>query len=176
MAIKLRKGHCYSGVERSYTRKSKYKKKGYVKAVPTTKIVKFDMGNLSKTFPYRVDLVVKDPIQIRQNALESCRLLINRNLIKSIGTDFYLKLRTYPHHILRENRMLTGAGADRMQTGMQKAFGTPVNISAQLKKDQTLFSIKVEKENVDKAKVALNKARPRMPGKFSINIVEIKNN
>ena len=170
----LRKGHCYSHVKRAYTRKSKYKRKGYIKAIPTSKIIKYDMGDLSKKFPYRVDLVSKIPIQIRHNALESCRQIINRHLTRLIGSDFYLKLRVYPHHVLRENRMLTGAGADRMQTGMQKAFGTPIGIATQLKKNQKLFSVKVEKESINKAKTALKKATPRLPGKYSIDIVEIK--
>ena len=70
--------------------------------------------------------------------------------------------------------MLTGAGADRMQTGMQRAFGSPTGVAARLKRRQTVFSVKVEKDNIDQAKAALKKATPRLPGTFSINIVEIK--
>tara|TARA_Y100000310_G_C20654072_1_gene801056 strand:+ start:287 stop:811 length:525 start_codon:yes stop_codon:yes gene_type:complete len=170
----LRKGKCYSKVKRSYTRRSKYKKRNFIKTAPTNKVIRFDMGELSKKFPFRVDLVPKQPIQIRHNSLESCRQIINRHLMRLIGTDYYFKIRVYPHHILRENKTLTGAGADRMQTGMQLSFGTPIGIAAQLKKNQPLFSVKVEEENIDKAKTALRKSTPRMPGKFSINIVEIK--
>lgn len=132
------------------------------------------MGEKTKQFPYKVELQVKEPIQIRHNALESCRQIINRNLMRSIGQDYYLKLNVYPHQVIRENKMLTGAGADRMQTGMQRAFGTPTGVAARLKKKQTVFSVKVEKTNIDNAKAALKKATPRMPGTFSINIVEIK--
>ncbi len=170
----LRRGHCSSPVKRSYTRKSKYRRKNYIRAVPTNKVIRYDMGEKTKKFPYKVELQVKEPIQIRHNALESCRQIINRNLIRSIGQDYYLKLNVYPHQVIRENKMLTGAGADRMQTGMQRAFGTPTGVAARLKKKQTVFSVKVEKDNIDNAKAALKKATPRMPGTFSINIVEIK--
>ncbi len=172
-STKLRKGHCYTKLKRAYTRKSKYKRKGYVKSVPVTRVIRYDMGDLRKKFSFKVTLNVKAGIQIRQNSLESCRLIINRHLNKALGTNYYLKLHVYPHHVLRENRMLTGAGADRMQTGMQKAFGTPVNIAAQMKKNQTLFSVKVDEADTLKAKAALQKARPRLPGSFSIEIKKI---
>jgi len=132
------------------------------------------MGDLSKKFPYKVELAAINPVQIRHNALESCRQIINRNLMRLIGTDYYLKLNVYPHHIIRENKMLTGAGADRMQTGMQLSFGSPTTVAAQLGKNQTVFSVKVTKENINHAKVALKKATPRMPGRFTINVQEIK--
>ena len=35
----LRKGKCYREVKRAYTRKSKYKKKGFVKSTAAIKIV-----------------------------------------------------------------------------------------------------------------------------------------
>tara|TARA_Y100000310_G_scaffold331176_1_gene404272 strand:- start:877 stop:1398 length:522 start_codon:yes stop_codon:yes gene_type:complete len=168
----LRRGHCSTPVKRAYTRKSKYRRKNYIRAVPTNKIIRYDMGELSKEFPYKVQLLVKEAIQIRHNSIESCRQIVNRNLGRLIGTDYYFKINTYPHQIIRENKMLTGAGADRMQTGMQRAFGSPTGVAARMRKNQALFTIKVTKENVDHAKAALKKATPRLPGKFTINIIE----
>lgn len=170
----LRKGHCYSNVKRAYTRHSKVKGKSFIKTVPPNKIVRYDMGDPKKEYKYRLDLISKQAIQIRHNALESTRQLINRHLQENMRGEYFLKLRNYPHHILRENKMITGAGADRMQTGMQLAFGRTVGVSAQLKKNQILFSIFVNKENLDKAKTALARAPARLPGKFSIETVEIK--
>ena len=46
---------------------------------------------------------------------------------KSGRMGYHLKIRVYPHHIVRENPMATGAGADRVQDGMRKAFGKPVS-------------------------------------------------
>ena len=131
------------------------------------------MGDPKKKFPFRVDLISKQPIQIRHNSLESGRLVVSRRLGILLGNNFYFKVRVYPHHVLRENKMITGAGADRMQTGMQRSFGRPVGISAQLKKGQKLFSVHVEESAVQTAKEALHKAMPRMPGNFSIEIVKV---
>ena len=64
--------------------------------------------------------------------------------------------------------MLTGAGADRMQTGMQKAFGRAVGTAAQVKKGQTILSVYGEKKDKEKIITALKLASPRIPGKVSI--------
>lgn len=170
----LRKGHSYTQIQRPYTRKSKFKGKGYVKAIPTSKIVRFDMGEVSKKFTHQVHLVSLQDIQIRHNSLESSRQIINRNLIEHLGgNNFYFLIRAYPHHVLRENKMITGAGADRMQTGMQLAFGRPVGIAAQVKKRKKLFTVRVNEDGVEKAKQALMKATPRIPGKYKISIEKI---
>jgi hypothetical protein len=38
---------------------------------------------------------------------------------------FHLRVRVHPFHVLRINKMLSCAGADRLQTGMRGAFGKP---------------------------------------------------
>lgn len=170
----LRKFSCYQRIKRAYTRKSKFKKKGYIKAPPQVKIVRYDMGDSTKTYQYEVDLISRDNIQIRQNAIESARMVVNRLLHKKLGTNYYLKIRLYPHHVLRENKMLVGAGADRMQSGMQKAFGKAIGVAAQVKKGKILFAAKINKEGIEIAKEALKKAGPRLPGRCSIEVKEIK--
>ncbi|MEK6839638.1 MAG: ribosomal protein L16, partial [Nanoarchaeota archaeon] len=70
-------------------------------------------------------------------------------------------------------KMITGAGADRMQTGMQRAFGRPVGIAAQLKKGQILFTVHVEESAVQTAKDALHRAMPRLPGRYSIEVEKV---
>ncbi len=171
----LRKGHCYSKVKRPYTRKSKVKSKSFIKAVPQNKIVRYSMGDITKKFSYVIDLVSNKDIQIRHNALESCRMIVNRQLHESLGMNYLFVLRVYPHQILRENKMIAGAGADRMQKGMQKAFGKPIGLAAKVNKKQAVFSVYADKENLNIARSALNKARPRMPGQFTITIKELKN-
>jgi len=87
--------------------------------------------------------------------------------------NYYFRIKIYPHHILRENKMLTGAGADRMQTGMQKSFGKPVGRAAQVKKDQILFTTLVAKENLKDAKDALRLSFSRLPCKCGIEIKKL---
>ena len=167
----LRKASCYRNIVRPYTRKSKVRGKDFIKAVPTSKIVNYQMGDIKGNFNYEVQLVSEVPHQVRHNALESSRQLVNRRLGILIGAKGYcFQILAYPHHILRENKMLSGAGADRMQTGMSHAFGRPVGLAAQLKKGKKVFVVRVNENHVQNAKKALELARPRMPGKYSIKI------
>src|SRR4030042_5942917 len=101
-----------------YTRISKLKGKSYIKTVPPQKIVKFHMGNI-KNLKYKFTLVANYRGQIRDAALEACRQFVNKKLDTTLAGQYNFRVIPFPHHIQRENKMLTGAGADRMQTGMQ---------------------------------------------------------
>ena len=169
--VGLRKGICYRRIERPYTRKSKFKKKGYVKAVPDTKISRYIMGEKNKQFQYKISLVSKDDLQIRDNAIESARLLVNRNLHNKLGpTNYMFRVNMVPHHALRENKMLGGAHADRLQSGMAHSFGKVIGISAQVRKGKEMFTAYVDRENIEAAKEALIKANTRLPGRSTIKI------
>ncbi len=161
---RLRKGCAYRKLERPYTRKSKYKKLSFVRATPSSKIVRFQAGNLSKQFTSSAELLSREYIQIRHNAIESARLAANRYLEKNLGKQgFKLHIRIYPHHILRENPLASGAGADRMSTGMKKSFGKPIGVAAQVRKGQVLFTAAVDKSNLSVARMALKRASYKMP-------------
>ncbi|KYK27178.1 hypothetical protein AYK26_00285 [Euryarchaeota archaeon SM23-78] len=162
-------------MERPYTRKSKYRKKNFVRATPHNLIVKYDMGNLKKKFAYRVDVNSKEKIQVRHNALEAARKSSNRLLEKRAGKVGYkLKIRIFPHHILRENPVATGAGADRMSTGMKKSFGKPIGLAAQVRPGQTLFEVHVDKPQLETGKTAAKRIAAKMPCKCQIIINEQK--
>ncbi len=140
---KLRKFVAYRRLERPYTRVSKYREKSFVRARPHSKVVRYTQGNQHKEFKYTLYLVSKEALQIRHNAIESARQTANKVLDKKIGKlNYFFKYRIYPHHILRENPLASGAGADRMSTGMKKAFGKPIGVAAQVKKSKSLPSLK----------------------------------
>ena len=127
---KLRRAVAYRRLERPYTRRSKYRKKNFVRATPVNKVVRYDMGNLSKEFPSKFDLISKNNVQIRHNAIEAARLTALRLLEKKLGKNaFNMRIRIYPHHVLRENPLASGAGADRMSTGMKMSFGKPIGVA-----------------------------------------------
>ena len=128
-----------------------YSRREYIRKIPNNRIVQYDMGNLSEDFPVRVSLAVKKPAQIRHNALEAARVASNR------------KLRVYPHNIVRENPMATGAGADRVQSGMRNAFGKAISVEALVKTNQKIMSIDVNPKNFEDAKTALKRAGMKMP-------------
>lgn len=168
---KLRKAVSYRRIERPYTRKSKYRKKNFVRATPQNLIVKYEMGDLKKRFDYRLDINSKEAIQVRHNALEAARKSSNRVLEKKTGKfGFKLKIRVYPHHILRENPVATGAGADRMSTGMKKSFGKPVGLAAQIRQGQTLFEVHVDKNHLETGKEAAKRITSKMPCRCQIVI------
>ncbi|MDD5012448.1 MAG: 50S ribosomal protein L16 [Candidatus Nanoarchaeia archaeon] len=128
-----------------YTRHSKLQKRAYVKAVPPSKIVKFYMGDMkgyeSGKYPYVLTVATDHAVQIRQNAIEACRQFIHRKLGEELKESYYFHIIPFTHHIQRENKMLTGAGADRMQKGMQLSFGKTIAKAAILKKNAPLFLI-----------------------------------
>ncbi len=141
-----------------------YTRKDYIRKIPGSRIVQYDMGNLSAEFPVTVTLAVKEPAQISHNALEAARIASNRYMQRRSGRMGYqLKIRVYPHHIVRENPMATGAGADRVQDGMRKAFGKPVSSVALVKANQKVLTIKTNKKNFKDAKEALRRAAMKFP-------------
>jgi large subunit ribosomal protein L10e len=166
---RIRKFVAYRNLERPYTRVSKYKEKSFIRMNPNPRVVAFETGSPKKKFEYIMKLISKDDLQIRDNALESAKQTSNRTLERSIGTSAYhLKIKPYPHHVLRENPIAAGAGADRFSTGMQKAFGKPIGVAAQIKKGQTVFQVSVDKVNLELAKTALTKASKKLPGSYTI--------
>lgn len=172
---KLRKGVAYRRLERPYTRRSRYLKLNYIRASPPSKVTRYNMGNPHKKFEVTLNLKTKSDLQIRHNSIESARQSSNRLLEKVLGKDnYYYMIRIYPHHILRENPLATGAGADRMSTGMQKAYGKPIGLAAQVHKGQTIFSLNVNKPNIKTARLALKRASHKIACSTTIEINENK--
>lgn len=156
-------GSMYRRWERPYTRRE------YMGGVPGSKVVHYDMGNLQENFPVTMNLVVKEPCQIRHTALEAARVAANRYLMKVVGrTNFHLKLRVYPHHVIRENKQATGAGADRVSSGMRRAFGKAVGTAAQVEAGQNLFTLSVPPQYLNDAKISLKRAGHKLPTPIQI--------
>ncbi len=167
----IRPGKCYSKLKkRPNTRVSKHKpRKSYVKGVPYPKIRSFEAGKPKPEYSVKAHLVTKGPIQIRHNALEAARVSTNKTLETTLGIGMYfMKILVFPHHILRDNPIATGAGADRYQTGMRLSFGKPISTAARVKKGQNIIEVRVSpgKENV--AKKALKVASSKIPVSCSI--------
>ncbi len=141
-----------------------YTRKEYIRKIPGSRIVQYDMGNLSADFPLTISLEVKKPTKLTHNSLEAARIASNRYMQRKAGRmGYHLKIRVYPHHIVRENPMATGAGADRVQDGMRKAFGKPVSSVAVVNADQKILTVKTNKRNFKDAKEALRRAAMKFP-------------
>jgi len=169
----LRKGKCYRKPVRPFTRTSKVKAKSFIKTRPASRIVRFNMGNSKKDFQYEVQIIAKEDVQIRHNALESARLVVFRKLQKIGLPNFYFQLKVYPHQILRENKMLSGARADRLQTGMSHAFGKSLGLAARIKKGKVIITTKVDSEHLEFVKDSMKKSIPRLPCRCSFEVKKI---
>ncbi len=176
----LRKASAYSKRHAMpFTRISKQKNKAYIKMVPPQKIVRFTMGNeelFNKgKFPYHLSLIPGEYVQIRHNALEACRQYINKKLEEDFPGQYFFKVVPFPHHIQRENKMLTGAGSDRMQTGMQLSFGKSIGKAALVKKGAEIFFVALPNPKaVQYTRKLLKQISPKLPCKTRITYLEVK--
>lgn len=85
-------------------------------------------------FPKCIHLVSWEKENVSSEALEAARVACNKYMVKFAGKDaFHLRVRIHPYHVLRINKMLSCAGADRLQTGMRGAFGKPQVYSCALR-------------------------------------------
>ncbi len=161
---RLRKFVSYRNIKRPYTRTSKFKAEAYIRMTPNPKVVRFDLGDTQKAFEYTLSLNSKSELNIRDNALESARQTSNKLLESFLGlSGFHLKVKVYPYHVLREHALAAGAGADRFSSGMAHAFGKPMGLAARIKKGQTIFQVRVDKQNLGVAKQALERASKKLP-------------
>lgn len=139
--------------------------------VPASRISTFDIGNMSGEFPITVSLRVKEPCQVRHTSLEAARIAANRALTKKASpTAFHLKIRVYPHIVLREHKMATGAGADRVSGGMRAAFGKAVGTAARVQAGTAIMTIRVTPQAFPIAKEALWKASMKLPSPCYMDI------
>ena len=151
-----------------------YTRKEYIKGKPQSKIAKFQ-GGKAANYDYCVQLLINEKIQITHMAIEACRLSGNKAVEKVAGeTGFFSRLRIYPHVLLRENKMIATAGADRLQEGMRRAFGKAVSLAARVKQGQCIMEISINKEHLEITKKALRGACVKLPGTPTIKVIELK--
>jgi len=141
--------------------------------MPHSQVQIFDMGSSKIDYELQLDLISEAPVQIRDNALESARQASNKYLEKLIPGNYHFKVLVYPHNVIRENKMILGAGADRLQKGMRQSFGKPSDRGARIASEQTVFTIKVMEGDGEKAGEALRRAMRKMPGNYHVRITKL---
>jgi large subunit ribosomal protein L10e len=161
---KLRKNSASQRLERPYTRTSKYSKKNYIRGgFPHLKLTKFEMGDVHKSFDSVMYLAATRSMNIRQNSIEAGRTSANRLLEKTLGNNFFLKLRVFPFHVIREHSLASGAGADRLSTGMARPYGKSVNSAVRSQAGQVLMELRLDKSNISLGREALFRAAKKLP-------------
>ena len=157
-----------------YKKNMAHTRRKYMGGIPGSKIVKFTMGNTSKDFTHRVELINIKDVQIRHNALEAARIAANRVMEKFVGREnFMLKIIPYPHQIVREHKRVNVAQADRFQEGMKKAYGKPTFVAARINSKQPIIIAEVDKPSLEYAKTALKRASAKFPSPCRIIVKEI---
>jgi len=151
-------------------------RKEFIHGVPQPKIVRFAMGDPSANYGYEVSLISLEPVQIRHVALEAARVASNRHLQDNLGEKgYYIRVPLYPHVVLRENKMIFGAHADRLQDGMRRSFGKPIGTAARVKPNQPVIVVNVNENALDIAKEALRRGASKLPHKSRVIINKIAN-
>ncbi|MEM5778716.1 MAG: 50S ribosomal protein L16 [Candidatus Aenigmatarchaeota archaeon] len=166
----IRPGRCYHTLKKKpYTRISIHKPRiSYVKGVPAIKIHQFEVGK-KDNYPLKFFIEAKNDVQIRSNSLEAARVTATKYLTKHIGENgFFLKILVYPFHVLRENSMATGAGADRFSEGMRHSFGKPIGQAARVKAGQKILVVQAPENSREIVKEALRRAITKLPGNCKI--------
>jgi large subunit ribosomal protein L10e len=151
-----------------------YVRREYIAGHPQSKIAKFTGGGKGD-YDYKVELISDGAkMQVRHNSLEAARLAANKIMSEIGETAFYSLLRVYPHVILRENKMIAVAGADRLQEGMRRAFGKATGLAARINHGQVILELRVKADALEKAKIAMKTASSKLPMKTLVNIIPLK--
>ncbi len=153
-----------------------YTRRKFIGGVPNNRILSFHSGNRRAAetggFSVVLELRANNDCQIRHTALEAARVISNSTIRNEAGAQGYaLRIHTYPHHVLRENKQATGAGADRVSQGMRCAFGKNVGTAARVRRGQRVVSLHVNPEHYLTAKDALRKAGMKFPTPTTTRVV-----
>jgi len=162
-----RPSRCYR-----YQKNKPYPKSRFNRGVPDPKIRMYDGGKKKANwdlFPACVHMVSYEKEQITSEALEAARIAANKYMQVNAGKEgFHIRIRVHPWHVVRINKMLSCAGADRLQTGMRHAFGKALCKSARVNIGSILISIRTKMENIGHAKEALRRAKFKFPGRQKV--------
>ncbi len=141
-----------------------YTRKEYIDGIPGLHITQFELGNKQGDFDAVLHLVAEEKCQIGHGALEAARIASNRALVKGCGSlGYHIKVRVYPHHVLRHNKQAAGAGADRISSGMRQSFGKPVGAAARIDVGQPLITVRTHWQFYDVALESLRRAYMKLP-------------
>merc|ERR1712203_767305 len=109
--------------------------------------------------------------QVSAESLEAARIATNKYMIQNAGKDFFhIRVRPHPFQVLRINKTLSCAGADRLSTGMRGAFGKAYGTAARVRIGQVLISVRTKEEKVQSAYEALARSKFKFAGRQKVHV------
>ena len=142
-----------------------YIKSRYCRGVPDAKIRIYDCGAKRTpvdVFPFVCHLVSREKEQLSACALEASRVACNKYLVKNCGKEgYHIRTRTHPYHVIRQNKMLSCAGADRLSSGMRGSYGMASRVSI----GQPIVSVRSKDSNAHHVIEALRRAKYKFAGR-----------
>jgi large subunit ribosomal protein L10e len=148
-----------------------YPKSWFCRGVPDSRIQRYETGTKSARahlFPYCTRLILFEKEHVSSEALEAARVSSNRYMQRRMGKAYHIRITLHPFHVLRINKMLSTAGADRLQTGMRHAFGKPYGTVARAKYGSMIMQCRTNKDGLKHAVEALRRASFKFPGKTRV--------
>ncbi|KAH9601471.1 Ribosomal protein L10e/L16 [Trypanosoma melophagium] len=159
-----RPSRCYR-----FCKNKPYPKSRFCRGVPDPKIRNFDIGKRRAPvdeFPLCIHVVSRELEQISAEALEAARIQANKYMVKRANKEaFHMRIRAHPFHVVRINKMLSCAGADRLQTGMRQSYGKPNGLCARVRIGQILLSMRTKETYIPQALESLRRAKMKFPGR-----------
>ena len=165
---------CFTGPARCvrFQKNKPYIKSRFCRGVPDAKIRIYDCGAKKAgvdQFPFVAHLVSDEKEQLTSAALEAARVACNKYLIKTAGKEaFHIRIRAHPFHVIRQNKMLSCAGADRLSSGMRGSYGKPMEMAARIAIGQIIISVRAKDVNAPHCIEALRRAKFKFPGRQKI--------
>ena len=167
-----RPARCYR-----YCKGKAFPKSRYNRGVPDSHIRMYDAGRKKARFdefPLCIHMISDEKEQLSSEALEAARITANKYLILKAGKDVYhLRVRVHPWHVIRINKMLSCAGADRLQTGMRGAFGKACGKVARVKIGQIIMSVRCKERDRKHALEAIRRGAFKFPGRQRIIVAKM---
>jgi large subunit ribosomal protein L10e len=146
-------------------------RKEYEKGSPDVRIARFTSGTPRDDYDLKLRLVSSEKVQIRHFAIEAARVSANKIISADENEEYFLEVKLYPHIILRENKMIATAGADRLQEGMRRAYGKPCALAARVKIGASILDLSIMRERLPTALAALKTAGSKLPKTYKVEQV-----
>merc|ERR1719331_2257580 len=116
-------------------------------------------------------MVCDENQQITSESMEAARIATNKYMINNAGRDFFhIRVRPHPYQVLRINKTLSCAGADRLSTGMRGAFGKAYGTAARVDIGQVCMSVRTKEEKLEIAAEALRRAKHKFAGRQKVHV------